>query len=60
MESYTSWGKLEKVYLHNPLGIPNNGVGVEGRSGIEPELELLFFVAFALCKYICMNCIWTS
>lgn len=38
--------------LHNPLGVPKNGIGVEICSGIEPEIELLLFVAFALAVNI--------
>lgn len=41
--------------LHDALGVPKNGVGVEVSRGVEPEVELLLSVAFALSKNICVN-----
>ena len=38
------------LYLHNVLGIPEDRVGVEIGSGVEPEMELLLSVAFALAE----------
>jgi hypothetical protein len=40
------------LFLHNALGIPQDRVGVEISSGIEPEVELLLSVALALAKDI--------
>lgn len=42
-------------HLHNMLGIPKDRVGVKISSWVEPEVELLLFVAFALAEYIGMN-----
>lgn len=39
-------------HLHNALGVPDNGVGVEGLCRVEPKMELLFSVPFALTEHI--------
>jgi hypothetical protein len=51
---------LSIFYLHNALLVPHNGVGVESLSGIKPEIELLFSVAFPLGEHIGMENIWLS
>ena len=44
----------------NTLRVPKKGVGVEVFGGIEPEVELLLFVTFALCIYIGVDYVWVS
>ena len=44
MRSFNVWN------LHNVLGIPEDRVGVEIGSRVEPEMELLLSVAFALAE----------
>lgn len=43
------------IYLHNMFRIPENRVGVKISSGVEPEVELLLSVTFALCINISVN-----
>lgn len=40
--------------LHYALRVPEEGIGVEISSRVEPQVELLLSVAFALSKHICM------
>lgn len=40
------------MILHDTLGFPNNGIGVEISCRIEPEIELLLPVALPLSKHI--------
>ena len=47
--------KRRKKDLHNVLRIPENGVSVEIGGGIEPKIELLLSVAFALSDHIGMK-----
>lgn len=47
-------------YLHNALRIPKNGIGVEICCWIEPEIELLLSVAFALAEHIGVKNVWVS
>ena len=47
--------KRRKKDLHNVLRIPENGVSVEIGGGIEPKIELLLSVAFALTEHICVK-----
>ena len=44
----------EKIsgYLHNALRVPKDGVSVEISSWVEPEIELLLSVSFALAEHI--------
>lgn len=42
-------------YLHNALGVPKDGVSVEGFCGIKPKMELLLSFPFALTEYIGME-----
>ena len=37
------------------LRVPENGVSVEIGGGIEPKIELLLSVAFALTEHICVK-----
>ena len=46
--------------LHNALGVPYNGVSVEGICGIKPKLELLFSVPFPLAEHIGMESVGIS
>jgi hypothetical protein len=53
--------KVESIfYLHNELFVLHNGVGVKSLTGIKPEIELLFSVAFPLGEHIGMENIWLS
>jgi len=47
--------KMFSFYSHNVLGLPDDGVSVEVSGGIEPEIELLLSVPFALGKHVCME-----
>lgn len=37
------------------LGLPYDGVSVEVSGGVEPEVELLLSVSFALGKHVCVE-----
>ena len=41
--------------LHDTLGLPENGVGVEVLGLIEPQVELLLPIALPVCKRICVQ-----
>lgn len=45
----------KKNDLHDVLGLPDDGVSVEVSSGVEPEVELLLSVPFALGKDVCVE-----
>jgi len=42
-------------YLHNVLGLPDDRVSVEVLGWVEPKVELLFSVSFALRKHVCVE-----
>jgi len=42
------------------LRVPDDGVGVEGCGGVEPEMELLLAIAFPLAVDIGVDCVWLS
>lgn len=44
--------------LHDAVGVPEDGIGVEISSGVEPEIELLLSVAFALTEHIGVENVW--
>lgn len=52
-----SYSAINIRNLHDLLSIPDNGVSVKCSSWVEPQMELLFFVAFALRVNIGMNCV---
>lgn len=43
---------FREFLLHDEFGIPKNGIGVEICRGVEPEVELLLSVSFALGEYV--------
>lgn len=56
--SICSWGfiwSLALEDLHNALGIPDDWIGVEISSWVEPEIELLLSVALSLAEHIGVN-----
>ena len=53
--AYNAIARDMHVFLQNCLGIPQDGVGVEISSGIEPKVELLFFIALAMAVDICVK-----
>lgn len=38
--------------VHDGLGIPKDGVGVEILSGVKPKIKLLLSITFSLCEHI--------
>ena len=61
--SYTYRLRLVNIYktlklrdLHDISWVPENGVGVEVYCRVEPEMELLLFVALPVYKHIGVNC----
>ena len=49
-----NWENCHNGHSHNVMRIPENGIGVEISSRVEPKIELLLSVAFALAEHICV------
>lgn len=47
-----------KKYLHNVVMVPKDRVGVKFSSGVEPEVDTLLPVTFAMSIHIRLNCVW--
>ena len=47
--------RVEPHYLHDVERVPKDGVSVEVRGGIKPEIELHFTVTFTSCEHIGME-----
>ena len=42
------------------LGIPEDGIGMEISSWVEPEVELLLSVSLALAEYVSVKNVWIT
>lgn len=51
---------MATCYLHDAMGVPDNGIVVEILCRIKPKMELLFFISYSLTKHIGMEGVGVS
>lgn len=48
------------IYLHNVAMVPQNGVSVEVRGRVKPEVNPLLSVTLSVSVDVCLNCVRLS
>ena len=48
------------MYLHDSLGVPEDGVGVEVSRWVKPQAKLLLPAAFSLTEDIGVKSVWLT